>query len=138
MPLPRFARLARSADDRVLGGGCAGVARELGVDPTLVRLVFALLALAGGAGIVLYGALWFVLEPSPRRSPWIAALLLLAAGSLVLHGFGLSDNAVLAVALIGGGLALIWRKGASLRADEPFSLLGVALAVAGATILLAR
>jgi signal transduction histidine kinase len=138
MPLPRFARLARSADDRVLGGVCAGIARELGVDPTLVRLVFALLALAGGAGIVLYGALWFVLEPSPRRSPWIAALLLLAAGSLVLHGFGLSDNAVLAVALIGGGLALIWRKGASLRTDEPFSLLGVALAVAGATVLLAR
>ena len=47
-----------SADERVIAGVCAGIAQALGVDVTLVRLVFALLALAGGAGIVLYLALW--------------------------------------------------------------------------------
>ena len=46
------------ADERVLAGVCAGIAQALGVDVTLVRVVFALLALAGGAGIVLYLALW--------------------------------------------------------------------------------
>ena len=55
MPLRAF---TTSADERVLAGVCAGIAQALGVDVTLVRLVFALLALAGGAGIVLYLALW--------------------------------------------------------------------------------
>ncbi|HSL64008.1 MAG TPA: PspC domain-containing protein, partial [Gaiellaceae bacterium] len=49
---------APSSDGRALAGVCAGVARTLGVDVTLVRLVFAVLALAGGAGVVLYLALW--------------------------------------------------------------------------------
>ena len=55
MPLPTF---ATSSDERVIAGVCAGIAQTLAVDATLVRLVFALLALAGGAGIVLYLALW--------------------------------------------------------------------------------
>ena len=55
MALPR---LRQSADERVLAGVCGGIAEAIDVDPTLVRLVFALLALAGGAGIALYvGAL---------------------------------------------------------------------------------
>ena len=54
MPLPTF---ATSSDERVIAGVCAGIAQTLAVDVTLVRLVFALLALAGGAGIVLYLAL---------------------------------------------------------------------------------
>ena len=78
MPLPSF---APSDDERVIAGVCAGIAQALAVDVTLVRLVFALLALAGGAGIVLYLALW-VYGSSER--PWWAALLVLFAGSLLL------------------------------------------------------
>jgi len=48
----------RSGHDRVVAGVCGGIASKLGVDATLVRLVFALLAIAGGAGILLYFALW--------------------------------------------------------------------------------
>ena len=36
---------ARSSDDRVVAGVCAGIAQTLGVDPTLIRLIFAILAL---------------------------------------------------------------------------------------------
>src|SRR5436190_1757807 len=120
MPIPSLAH----GRDRVLGGVCAGIAHELSVDPTLVRLVFAVLALAGGAGIVLYLALWFALEPKRRAKRWQAVVAVVIAASVVLHGFGLSATAVLAIALIGGGFALIWRRGASLRAGEPFSLGG--------------
>jgi len=55
MPLPTF---ASRSEDRVIAGVCAGIAQTLAIDVTLVRLVFALLALAGGAGILLYLALW--------------------------------------------------------------------------------
>ena len=46
------------SDERVVAGVCGGIAQSLRVDPTAVRLVFALLALACGAGILLYLALW--------------------------------------------------------------------------------
>src|SRR5438034_8656109 len=90
------------ADERVLAGVCAGIAQALGVDVTLVRLVFALLALAGGAGIVLYFALWAY---GSSHSVWWAALLVLIAGSLMLGAVGLSNRAVLGIALVAAGCA---------------------------------
>src|SRR6266542_3889622 len=130
MPLRSF---APSDDERVIAGVCAGIAQALSVDVTLVRLVFALLALAGGAGIALYLALW--VYGSSRRM-WRAALLVLVAGSLLLHAVGLSDRAVGGIALVAAGFALAWRQGGSFRPGEPLSYGGVALAAFGAVILL--
>ena len=104
MPLARF---ERDPDAGVLAGVCAGIARTLGVDPTLVRLIFALLALAGGAGILLYLALWAY---DVRRSPWVVGALGVVAVSLVLGSLGLSHRVVLGIALVAGGLVLVWRR----------------------------
>ena len=46
-------RLHKSESDKKLCGVCAGVAEYLGIDPTIVRLVWAALALTG-SGILLY------------------------------------------------------------------------------------
>ncbi len=129
MPLRTF---ATSSDERVIAGVCAGIARTLAVDPTLVRLVFALLALAGGAGIVLYLALWA--WASGRRAS-VAGLLALVAGAALLGALGLSDRSVVGIALIAGGLALAWRQGGSFRADAPLSYWGLAVAAVGAVAL---
>ena len=75
-----------SSDERVIAGVCAGIAQTLGVDATLVRLVFALLALAGGAGILLYLALW---AWAGGRGVWVAAVLALVAGAVLLGALGL-------------------------------------------------
>jgi signal transduction histidine kinase len=130
MPLPTF---ATSSDERVIAGVCAGIAQTLAVDVTLVRLVFALLALAGGAGIVLYLALWAY---SSRERVWMAAVLALVAGSLLLTALGLSDAAVIGIALIAAGVALALRQGGSFRPDAPLSYGGLALAAFGAVVLL--
>ena len=121
------------ADERVLAGVCAGIAQALGVDVTLVRVVFALLALAGGAGIVLYLALWMW---SRSDRAWWAVVLLLFAGALVLGAVGVSDKAVIGIVLVAGGLALAWRRTGSFRPEAPLSLGGVAIAGLGAVILL--
>ena len=47
-------RLNRDPDGGVVVGVCSGLAKAIRLEPSLVRLAFALLALAGGAGIVLY------------------------------------------------------------------------------------
>jgi signal transduction histidine kinase len=121
-----------SSEKRVLAGVCSGIAETAGVDVTLVRLVFALLALAGGAGIVLYLALWVW---SKSDHAWWAVLALLVAGSLLLRAVGLSDRAVLGIVLVAAGLAIAWRRG-SLRRDAPLSYGGFALAAVGAVVLL--
>jgi len=129
MRLPPF---ATSAEGRALAGVCAGIARWLAVDVTLVRLVFALLALAGGAGIVLYLALW---AWSSARRPWWVLALLLLAGALVLGAVGVSDRAVAGIVLVAGGLAFAWRKGGGFRSDAPLSYGGLAIAAVGAILL---
>jgi phage shock protein C len=47
-------RLYRSRTNRQLLGVCGGLAEYFGVDPTLVRVLFVLFALAGGPGLILY------------------------------------------------------------------------------------
>jgi signal transduction histidine kinase len=132
MPLRSF---TTSADDRVLAGVCAGIAQALGVDATLVRVVFALLALAGGAGIVLYLALW---AWSKSEREWWTVLLLLVAGSLLLKAVGVPSRAVAGIVLVAAGLTLAWRRGGSFRPDAPLSYGGIALAGFGAVLLLGQ
>ncbi len=54
-------RLMRSTTDKMLAGVAGGLAEYLGVDATLVRLAFVILALAGGPGLLIYLILWFVM-----------------------------------------------------------------------------
>ena len=54
-------RLYRIQDGRVVAGVCAGLAAYFGVDPTLIRLAFALLTVFGGIGVLLYLGAWLVI-----------------------------------------------------------------------------
>src|SRR4051794_36264985 len=65
-PPPR--RVTRSPADGKLGGVASGLGRHLGIDPTLVRVAFAVLALFGGSGIALYVILWIVLPAEDGSS----------------------------------------------------------------------
>lgn len=56
-------KLVRNTHDEMVGGVCSGIANYLDIDPVIVRLVFVLLALGGGHGILAYLILW-VLMPT--------------------------------------------------------------------------
>jgi len=56
-------RLYRSENDKMLGGVCGGVAAYLRIDSSIVRILFALLTLGFGTGILVYLVLWVVLPP---------------------------------------------------------------------------
>ncbi len=51
-------RLRRSRSDKWLGGVCAGIGQVSGIEPWIWRLMFALLFLFGGTGLVVYLLLW--------------------------------------------------------------------------------
>jgi len=54
-------RLYRSKTNRIIAGVCGGLGEYLGIDPVLIRLVFVLLAIAGGCGILLYIIAWIII-----------------------------------------------------------------------------
>ena len=58
-------RLYRSNDDRWLGGVCGGLAKYFGIDSTLVRLIFILLALIIGGGLLIYIIMWIIIPQEP-------------------------------------------------------------------------
>lgn len=59
-------RLYRSREERRIAGVCGGIADYLAVDPTLVRIFWALLALAGGPGVLLYLLMAVVVPEEPE------------------------------------------------------------------------
>lgn len=47
-------RLTRSSSNKMICGVCAGIANYFNIDPTIVRLIWALLILCAGTGILAY------------------------------------------------------------------------------------
>ena len=62
--------LSRPRDERKIAGVCAGIARYLGVDVTLVRIVVVVLALwPPSIGLILYLVCWIVMPQEPLLLP---------------------------------------------------------------------
>lgn len=69
---PEAGQLRRSGDDKMLAGVAGGIARYLGADVTLVRVITAALALFTGAGAALYLVAWLLI-PAEGYDQSIAA-----------------------------------------------------------------
>lgn len=94
-------RLHRPSD-RMVAGVCAGLGRHLAIDPLVLRVAFGVLVFFGGAGLLLYAALWLLLpDEGQDRAP-----LHLDERS---RGFALVGVTVLAtLALVGDSWGLYW------------------------------
>ncbi|MHB8653146.1 MAG: PspC domain-containing protein [Terriglobia bacterium] len=68
-------KLSRSRTDKKIAGVCGGIAEYLDMDPTLVRLVWVMMALFVGWGVLGYLIAWIVLpeQPEPLATPSIGA-----------------------------------------------------------------
>jgi phage shock protein C len=64
-------RLHRSRTEKMIAGVCGGLAEYFGVDPTIIRVIWVLITLLAGFGVLLYLILWLVmpldLPELPRR-----------------------------------------------------------------------
>jgi len=58
-------KLYRSTSNRQLAGVCGCLAENCNLDPTLIRVLFVILAVLGGSGVILYIALWIIFPKQP-------------------------------------------------------------------------
>ena len=61
-------KLYKSITDRKLCGVCAGIANYLNIDPTVVRLLWALITFLGGAGVIAYIVCALVIPDEPYNN----------------------------------------------------------------------
>lgn len=59
-------RLYRSETDRVLAGVSGGLGEFFDIDSTVIRLIFVLLTVFGGSGVLLYIILWLVMPTKSK------------------------------------------------------------------------
>ena len=63
-------RLRRSSTDRYVAGVAGGLGRHFDIDPTIIRVLLVVLSFFGGAGVLLYAAIWlFVPEDGQADAP---------------------------------------------------------------------
>ena len=61
-----YNRMTRPRDDRKVAGVCSGIARYMGVDVTLIRVLMIVLAIwPPGVGLLVYVVCWAVMPNDP-------------------------------------------------------------------------
>jgi signal transduction histidine kinase len=125
---------------RGVGGVAAGIAEHIGVRPVIVRIVFVLLASAGGLGVALYGAYWIVLPsvddaPRKRIPVWLEYVLAAIAAAVVVSSVAFVKPLAgifvpTLLACLGG--ALIWRQASEPERDRWRRLSRTSLSAGGA------
>ncbi|MGN9776348.1 PspC domain-containing protein [Micromonospora sp. H33] len=69
-PQAPYKQLRRPATDRMVAGVASGVGRYFDVDPTLVRVIFAVTGLlTGGLALLAYPIMWFLMPEEPAGAP---------------------------------------------------------------------
>lgn len=64
-------RLYRIKEGQQIAGVCGGIAEYFGVDPTIVRLVWALIALCAGTGVLAYIVCAFVIPEKTDEDDYV-------------------------------------------------------------------
>jgi|SRR3989304_4150264 len=61
-------KLYRSEKDRIVGGVCAGLGEFFQIDSSVIRLIFVLITIFGGGGLLLYLILWLIVPSKGSAS----------------------------------------------------------------------
>ena len=117
----------RRLDEGLVGGVCAGLARRLQVNVTVVRLMAVITVGIGGIGVALYAIAWALVPlasdseaATRRRGAWKEALRMMVGMVALLAalrwlGVGLGQTVLWPLVIAGCGLALVWRPAAGAR-----------------------
>lgn len=60
-------KLYRSRSDKMIAGVCGGLADYSGIDVTIWRIIFVLIALPGGVSVLVYFILWLLMPLESKQ-----------------------------------------------------------------------
>ena len=124
-------KLSRSRTNRMICGVCGGLGDYLQIDPVIIRIVFVLMALGHGAGVLVYLILCLIMPEaevttvgmpagqgvSPAQAKATAGMVLLIAGIVFLSQnlnivalHWLNGDVFWPLLLIVGGIVLLRRR----------------------------
>jgi phage shock protein C len=66
-------KLYRSRTQRMVAGVCGGLAEYFNVDTTVIRVLFLVLTLFGGSGLVVYVVMWILVPDASKAPPTTSA-----------------------------------------------------------------
>ena len=67
-------KLYRSQKEKMVAGVCGGLGEYLDLDPTLIRIIWVVITLMGGAGLLAYLIMWIVVPLEPEAgTPFMGA-----------------------------------------------------------------
>ena len=95
-------RLRRSLTDRKVAGVAGGLGRHLDLDPVILRVAFVVLVFFGGAGLILYGAMWLLVPEEGRDRAAVSLDERSRSIALIIVGV------LAALALLGDSLGRFW------------------------------
>jgi phage shock protein PspC (stress-responsive transcriptional regulator) len=120
--------LRRPSDHRAIAGVAEGLSRHFDIDPIIVRVLFAALTFFGGAGLILYIALWLTVPLDVTGESLISSRLHRDAQAWTT--IGLATGGIFATAALLGSLS--W------AIPHPFPFLLIALVVVLGLVALTR
>lgn len=59
-------RIYRSRTDKIVAGICGGLGEYFSIDPVIIRIIFIILLLSVGSGILIYLIAWIVIPLEPE------------------------------------------------------------------------
>jgi len=124
-------KLYRSTTDRVFGGVCGGLADYLQIDPLILRIVFVLVAMINGLGLVAYLFMWLFVPSQTSASGQRDQVMRENVEEMKERARALGQSAQ--QSLNRQKWAANWMQG---KTSQRMLLIGVALVVVGLLILL--
>lgn len=115
-------QLYRSRTNKMVAGVCGGLGQYFDVDPTIIRLLFVLLVLANGMGVLAYLAMWLIVPEEGETSAPATAQTARAGAEQIAQK----------AQEVGTGV----KQAMGTHRVEPATLVGVALLVLGIVFLL--
>jgi phage shock protein PspC (stress-responsive transcriptional regulator) len=122
---PSARSLRRSLDDRVLAGVAGGLGRYFSTDPVLFRVLFAVGAFFGGAGVLAYVLCWALLPEEGAVDPPVDRYI-----------DGLRDRGLAFWVVVGVVVVVVWS--ALFESWEPFAIGPVGVAVVIIAVALSK
>lgn len=60
-------RLTRNPNDKKIAGICGGLGIYFNIDPIIFRIIFLILLLGAGSGLLIYLVMWLLMPEAPQR-----------------------------------------------------------------------